>query len=312
VSRFSVIIPLYNKEKDIFFTLSSVFNQTFKDYEIIIVNDGSTDSSVEIVKNLKSDKIHLFSKNNEGVSKARNYGVEKANSNYIAFLDADDYWYPNHLENINVLIETFPKHAWFASSYEKKHSHKLISPMYSPILEKEENWFGEVSDFFKYSFIDCLAWTSSICMQKEFYTALNGFDEGITHGEDTDLWIRAALKEKLVFSNKITAQHNLISSNRSSIVDMKNRNNLFFEKFEVEEEKNSTLKKYLDLNRYSLAIKHKLNDDQDTFKELSKNIDLSNLNKKQLFLLKQPRVILKLLLITKSVIENLGMRLSSF
>jgi glycosyltransferase involved in cell wall biosynthesis len=312
VSRFSVVIPLFNKEKDIFYTLTSVFKQTFKDYEIIIIDDGSTDSSVDLIRELAHKNIRLFSKKNEGVSIARNFGVEKANFKYIVFLDADDFWYPNHLENLNVLVETFPTHLWFASSYEKKHSNKLISPMYSPILEKGKSWSGEVSDFFKYSYIDCLAWTSSLCMHKGFFKSLSGFDSRITHGEDTDLWIRAALKEKLVFSNTITAQHNLISSNRSSVVDMKNRNNLFFEKFENEEEENSALKKYLDLNRYSLAIKHKLSNDQGTFEKLLKNIDPSNLNKKQLFLLKQSKVILILLLKIKSIIENFGLRLSSF
>lgn len=312
MSRFSVIIPLYNKEDDIINTLTSVFKQTFKDYEIIIIDDGSSDSSVYKINEISNKNIQVFSKQNEGVSIARNYGVEKAKSNYIVFLDADDYWYPNHLENINFLIEGFPNHKWFASSYEKKHSSKLIAPMYSPILNKGKDWFGEISDFFKYSYVDCLAWTSSICMNKDFYISLGGFDTTITHGEDTDLWIRAALKEKLVISNKITSQHNLISNNRSSKVDMKKRNNLTFQKFSEEENNNASLKIYLDLNRYSLAIKHKLSNDQDTFKKLSKKIDKSNLNKKQRFLIKQPRVILKLLLKIKDVIESLGMRLSSF
>ena len=310
--RFSVIIPLYNKENEIHATLSSVFKQTFTDYELIIVDDGSTDDSVSIINSFNNENLHLFSKENEGVSIARNFGVEKANSKYIVFLDADDYWYPNHLENLNLLITNFPNHSWFASSYEKKHSAALISAMYTPVLKKGKDWNGEVTDFFINSLVDCLAWTSSICMKKDFYNSLNGFDVRISHGEDTDLWIRAALKEKLVFSNKITAQHNLISSNRSSKVKMDKRKNFLFDKFLKEEKVNPSLKKYLDLNRYSIAIKYKLSNDHDGFKRVSKNIDEVNLNKKQRFLLKQPKVFLKLLLKIKSVIEYFGFRLSSF
>jgi len=312
VPKFSIIIPLFNKEKDIINTLTSVFNQTFKDFEIIIIDDGSTDKSVDFINKLNDKRICIFSKKNEGVSIARNFGVDKANAAYIAFLDADDYWHENHLDILNSLIKEFPTHKWFASSYEKKHSSKLVSPMNSPILDKGENWFGEVSNFFNYSYIDCLTWTSSLCMQKEFYFSLNGFDTKITHGEDTDFWIRAALKEKLIFSNKVTSQHNLVSSNRSSKVDMKNRININFDKFSEEEKNNSALKKYLDLNRYSLAIKYKLAKNQTKYEKLLKEIDSINLNKKQLFLIKQPRIILMLLLNFKNAIESLGMRLSSF
>ena len=104
MSKFSIIIPLYNKEKDIKKTLKSVLNQSFEDFEIIIINDGSTDNSEEIVKSIIDKRIFLYTKNNEGVSIARNYGVEKATSGFIAFLDADDYWHPNHLENLHTLL----------------------------------------------------------------------------------------------------------------------------------------------------------------------------------------------------------------
>jgi len=99
MTNFSVVIPLYNKEKDVLKTIQSVLKQSHSKFEIIIVDDGSTDSSIEIIKNIKDERIRLFSKKNEGVSIARNYGVEKATTEFIAFLDADDYWHPNHLEN---------------------------------------------------------------------------------------------------------------------------------------------------------------------------------------------------------------------
>ena len=85
MTSISVIIPLFNKEKDIVKTLNSVCKQTYNDFEIIIVDDGSTDLSVEKIKIINDNRISIFSKNNEGVSIARNFGVEKAKSNFVAF-----------------------------------------------------------------------------------------------------------------------------------------------------------------------------------------------------------------------------------
>jgi len=312
MTSLSVIIPLFNKEKDIVNTLTSVCNQTFTDFEIIIVNDGSTDSSVKNINAINDDRIRIFSKKNEGVSIARNFGVEKAISNYIVFLDADDYWYPNHLKNIFELINTFPNHLWFASAYEKQRNNNLITPMVSPIIEKGKDWYGEVDDFFANSLIDCLAWTSSVCMKKIFFNSLNGFDAFTTHTEDIDLWIRAALKSPLVFSNKITARHILDASNRSSIKQLQERNYIDFDKFIKDENKNFSLKKYLDLNRYSLAIIYKLHGDIHSFKNIISKVEIKNLNNKQQFLLKQHRYMLRLLFAFKKLLEIFGVRLSSF
>lgn len=309
---FSIIIPLYNKEKYIQNTIESALNQTFKDFEIIVVNDGSTDSSLATVKQIEDSRIKIFSIKNGGVSRARNFGIEKAKSDLIAFLDADDLWYSQHLERLNILAKAFPDHQWFASAYEKRHSSNLICAMNSPILNKGKSWFGKVSDFFKNSYIDCLTSCSSVVIKKDFFYSLEGFDATISHGEDTDLWIRAALKEILIFSNQITVQYNLTSNNRSSMVEMKNRNNLNFSKFSIEEKNNKNLKKYLDLNRYSLALQFKMVKNNQVFNDLCKTIDFENLNNKQLILLKTPRFLLIFLLKIKSSFEYYGIRLSAF
>ncbi len=314
MSKFSVIIPLYNKEKDIKKTLESVLMQTFSEFEIVIVNDGSTDKSEEVVKAIDDPRIILYSKENEGVSKARNFGVEKATSNFVVFLDADDYWYPNHLKNISSLVIKFPNHFWYATAYEKKFHEDLTSPMVSPILKFPENWQGEIENYFENSLIDCVAWTSAVCMKKSFFNLLNGFDTTITlgAGEDTDLWLRAALKYRLVFSNSISARHNLDGTNRISNTPTLKRKYMDIDKYEEEAKKNNYLKKYLDLNRYSFAIQYKLAGDKDSFKKYIKNLDLNNLNKKQQFLLKQNKFVLKVLIYFQVLIGKFGLRLSSF
>ena len=90
--KLSIIVPLYNKEKEIKHTLDTLFNQSFSDFEVIIVNDGSTDNSAEIVKAYHNEKIRLFNQVNGGAATARNKGVELAKSEWVAFLDADDEW----------------------------------------------------------------------------------------------------------------------------------------------------------------------------------------------------------------------------
>ena len=103
--RFSVVIPLYNKEPYIKDCLDSIMSQTFSDFEVVIVDDGSTDNSVDLVKRLyPSDKVRIIQKINGGPSSARNKGVQEAKGEWIVFLDADDLFLPNALENFNKLI----------------------------------------------------------------------------------------------------------------------------------------------------------------------------------------------------------------
>src|SRR5262245_2597869 len=104
---FSVIIPLYNKENYIRNTLKCVLEQSFTDFEIIIVNDGSTDNGLKVVKEFTDSRIVIEEQTNKGVSAARNLGIEKAAGTMIALLDADDYWFPNHLEVLHALHTDF-------------------------------------------------------------------------------------------------------------------------------------------------------------------------------------------------------------
>src|SRR5690606_15574762 len=116
---FSVIIPLYNKELSVTETLRSVLNQTFTDFEIVIVNDGSTDNSLEIVSKIKDPRITLVNKENGGVSSARNRGIQVAKRDWIVFLDGDDIWFPNHLETLAEMIGRFSLDKVFCTAYIK-------------------------------------------------------------------------------------------------------------------------------------------------------------------------------------------------
>lgn len=287
---FSIIIPLYNKETFIEKTIQSALNQTFLDFELIIVNDGSTDGSLELVKVFKDRRIKIYTIPNGGVSKARNFGIQKANANLIALLDADDLWESNHLEELYNLRNAHPNCGLYAMGYTKKFDN--ANPINAHFF-KHENYNGIVPDFFSASTVDCLAWTSAVMIPKEIFKNIGYFNEGLKSGQDTEMWIRIALDYKVAFcSNKTACKVLCFDENHLSISEHKIDRLKIFEKFYDSESKHSALKKYLDLNRFSIAVDRKINGDFKNYKLLKKSILKKNLNLKQRLVLECPKVVL--------------------
>ena len=114
---FSVDIPLYNKRNAITRTIRSVLDQTVRDFELVVVDDGSTDDSYSVVSRIDDERIRLIHKENGGVSSARNVGIKASKSSYVALLDGDDYWAPTFLEEQSALIEEFPKAGLWGVNY---------------------------------------------------------------------------------------------------------------------------------------------------------------------------------------------------
>ena len=115
----SVIIPLYNKVNTVERAVRSVLDQTVSEFELIVVNNGSTDGSEDVVKRIDDPRIILISQPNQGVSMARNKGVAIAKGDYVAFLDADDEWRPTFLETVLRMREKYPDCAVFATAYQR-------------------------------------------------------------------------------------------------------------------------------------------------------------------------------------------------
>lgn len=288
---FSIVIPVYNKEKFVAKTIKSVLSQTFTDYEIIIVNDGSTDQSETEILEIKDTRIQYFSKKNQGVALARNFGIEKATTDYICFLDADDYWYPTFLETMQRYSSKLPKQKVFAAAIEIETKNKTIPAHYS-ISSKSD---FEIVNFFNASRKESVLWTSSVCIHKSVFEKVGDFDTKIKHGEDTELWIRIGLQFPIVFIRKIMARYVYDCKSIS-----RNLNYYFekytFEKYAVEEKKNPALKKYLDLNRYSAVIKCRLNGEWRIAIDIKSEIDLKNLSLKKRVLMEIPPIIVRMLI----------------
>lgn len=309
----SIVIPLYNKEKHIKKTVLSVLDQTFTNFEIIVINDGSIDNSLKALDTIKDERLKIFSTINQGVSKARNFGISKAKGKFIAFLDADDVWLNCHLEDLKNLQEQFPDCSLYCKAYYKKYG-KLEIPSRYNTLPNNTLWIGIIDDYFNASTINSIAWTSAVMAPKQVLEQLNGFDKNITlgAGEDTDLWIRIALKYKVAFSNKVSAIHILDSDNRISNSNTNLRRFIDLDKYEEEVKNNPSLKTYLDLNRYSFALQYKLVKNTLKAKDYIDKINPDSLNKKQLFLLKQHPTILKLIFKVNQFLKKFNVKLSSF
>lgn len=225
--KLSVIIPLYNKAPYVRKALESVFAQTYTDFELIIVDDGSTDDSACIVQQFIDERlkvkgeetsgavtstynlspityklsVRLITQSNAGVSAARNSGVAASSGDYIAFLDADDWWEPTYLEKMAQLIADYPEAGLYASNYYyHKDGVNIIK------VDIPTGYFNYPKEYFKNFAMP--VWTGATMMPRKVYEEMGGFPVGIKLGEDFLLWAKIALHYPIVFLNEPLAYYN--------------------------------------------------------------------------------------------------------
>ena len=208
--RFSVIIPLYNKSPYVAKAIGSVLAQTFMDYELIVMDDGSKDNSFDVaLKAIEGYRhCHIYRQNNAGVSVARNVGVSFSRGEYLCFLDADDWWDPDFLAEMSKLIEEFPKAGIYGTGYtivnETKHKTRVAPVGVDSGFER-----GYIDYCRAYAKTMYMPLTSiSVAIPRPVFEEIGGFPKGIKLGEDFLLWIHIALKYKVVFLNKPLAYYN--------------------------------------------------------------------------------------------------------
>lgn len=208
---FSVIIPLYNKGAEIESTVKSVLNQTYSNFELIIVNDGSTDNSLEVLKLFTDNRIKIINKQNEGVSIARNTGILASNGLYIALLDGDDIWDSKYLQEIKYLIDEFNNCKIFGTNYGITN----ISNDNTKKILKEHLL---IDNYFERALYMPLLTASSIVIKRDCFEEKMFFNNTYTHGEDLDLWARLVKKYiNVAYSNKKLVNYVHTATNRACL-----------------------------------------------------------------------------------------------
>jgi len=287
---FSVVIPLYNKQNYIASTLQSVLDQTFINFEIIVVNDVSTDDSLTVAKQFTDSRIRIINhEKNSGLSASRNTGIKNAQSPFIAFLDADDLWKPQFLEYIAELIDTYPEADLFGTKYEEVYPGNAIIEY--PFFVKTgivDNYFLKEINLHMYCY-------SSFCIRKEIIGKIGLFNENINMTEDIDFNIRANLLFKLAYNNKALASITMHSENQITHSALHGKIIVDHDYYERTNPDNKNLKKYLDFHRYTMAKRYKLVGDKHNYNKMLCAISLSNLNYKRIILLYTPAFILRLI-----------------
>ena len=191
----SVIIPTYNREKYIRKSLYSVLAQTYQRFEIVVVDDGSTDSTHTIISAYK-DNVHYLYQENQGISKARNTGIRNSHGDYIAFLDSDDFWLPEKTELQIALLQKHPEYGMAAS---RCASVRLDGSFREKNRPGTSGWVLE--NLFQANFIR----TSAAIIRKECFHEVGLFDEELKECEEYDLWLRMASQYPIGFINKSLA-----------------------------------------------------------------------------------------------------------
>ena len=203
--RFSVILPLYNKAPYVAKAIGSVLGQTCSDFELIVVDDGSTDNSLQVATDVlqgASVNYQIVHQENAGVSTARNNGVACSRGEYLCFLDADDWWETTFLERMNSLIQDYPEASLYATNYYYvKNGEARIG------VTKAETGYLDYCRVYVEN-VGMPVWTGAVSMPRPVFDEMGGFKPLLKLGEDFDLWIRIALKYRIAFLNELLSHYN--------------------------------------------------------------------------------------------------------
>jgi len=241
----SVVIPLYNKERSIVSTIESVLAQTYKDRELIIVNDGSTDNSLNVVQEFVREKCKVYgvkckviSQENAGVSAARNRGIMEANGEYVAFLDGDDLWDKDFLKEMVRLKEDYSGKSIYGLACRSTVGNQMSQIGSQEFYRGETHWEW-----------DSMAYSgSSSCVNKKDAIAVGLFDTRMTHGEDIDMWWRLLLKNGGACYTKPFAYYRQDAENRAmhKVVPLEKFIPYYMDKFEEARRTNVEFRRFFD------------------------------------------------------------------
>jgi glycosyltransferase involved in cell wall biosynthesis len=226
--KFSVIIPLYNKLGDIAATLASALAQSRPPHEIVVVDDGSTDGSGDVVRTFDSPLIRLIVQPNAGECAARNRAMTEATGDFFALLDADDRWEADYLATIASLIERYPDCGAYCTAFTVVGATGDV-PSRSPGTE------GVIDDYFRRALDRCILLPSETTLRREVVEQVGGFPDGMKLGGDQLMWVKlVAAGWKVACSPLRMMRYSVVAANRSSAIYTAERTEYSFRDYYVE------------------------------------------------------------------------------
>jgi len=218
---FSVVIPLHNKVRHVAACLESVQAQTLAPIEIIVVDDASIDGSGDVVRGFTDPRIRLLHRHEPGPGgyAARNLAIESARGDWIAFLDADDIWLPNHLADIAAAIARHPEAGCVATRYVHVYEDRRVPSRVSPRLLATADKPADLAGFLELwlELGECPIWTGGAAFARETLDAAGPFPAGrASRGGDKDLWLRAVARSPFTYVGEASAEFHRDSDNKVS------------------------------------------------------------------------------------------------
>lgn len=208
--RISVVIPLYNKRDFVMRTLRSVLAQTLPALEILVVDDGSTDGGAEMIEAANLPRVRVIRQANAGVSAARNRGAGEAVGEYVALLDADDWWEPEFLKKIAENIEKFPGCGIYCSGFCIHRPGRVYEN------EHVIRQAGIVENYFRTAFRATICWTSAAVLDRGKWLDAGGFPVGMRRGQDLWMWTKMALRYPVCYTPERLSNYNLLTAAANS------------------------------------------------------------------------------------------------
>ena len=215
VSEISIIVPLYNKVNEVCRAIDSIFAQTIQGFELIVVDGGSTDGSLDVIKKYDGDsRLHLLHQKSKGLPAGRNEAIASAKYDLIVFLDADDEWHPTFLEKILNLREKYPDAGLYATAFETSYGDYITEPRLVDVPKAP--WDGIMPSYFRtsalafiYPFMPCC-----VAIPKTTFEKVGLFNPNLRTGEDAEMWGRIALELPIAYTSSVGATYYAVANNK--------------------------------------------------------------------------------------------------
>lgn len=243
----SVVIPAYNAQETIKETIESILNQTFSNFELIIINSSSTDATLEILSKIDDSRIKVYNDSKANVAVNRNRGFNHAIGDFITFIDADDIWTSNKLEaQYNALIENPDTNVVYSWTNCIDESGKFLRKC------SHVKWSGDV--YSKFLLDDFIGSGSNVMIRRQAYIEVGGFDESLTNAQDTDMWLRLSARYNFAVVPEAQILYRIRNDSMSSNVVGLEKSNLTIIERAFAHQKAQKLQH---LKRYSVANLYK-------------------------------------------------------